>query len=446
MFNILIYSDNHHYGQYLKSLVSQAGQIEDIKVQTIRQLNKELMSLAGLIVVETDTGKELPDISRASSDLSVLIIASKDNKIRSGPDLEIFSKPLNGTRFVDSVYRWVKQQGLCKEGFSPHEPYLIGNNPKILELRKKINKLSDSDINVLICGQTGTGKGVLAQAIHNNSLRKSKPFVALNCANVLSNLLESELFGYKRGAFTGAWTNKTGMFELAGEGTIFLDEISEMSPSMQAKLLHVLQEKEFYPVGGHENVQVLARTIAATNADLSLALGEGRFRRDLYYRLAVIRLDLPLLKDRPEDIPVLAQFFLDKFCGLYNKNSSGLSEELLYLFKAYDWPGNVRELESTIKSLVAVDNEGTIRKGLLNKLSGRSVQETKKNPSWKPDVDQILRHNLSLKEVTKRAASQAEAELIARALRRAGGRKKVVASDLGVSYKCLLKKIKNYGM
>jgi len=162
--------------------------------------------------------------------------------------------------------------------------------------------------------------------------------------------------------------------------------------------------------------------------------------------LAVIRLDLPLLKDRPEDIPVLGQFFLDKFCSLYNKNSSGLSEELLDLFKAYDWPGNVRELESTIKSLVAVDNEGMIRKGLLNKLSGRSVQETKKNPSWKPDVDQILRHNLSLKEVTKRAAGQAEAELIARALRRAGGRKKVVASDLGVSYKCLLKKIKNYGM
>ena len=448
MSTVLIRSDNDHYSQYLKSLISQAGPLDALQIRSTGTLNKEARSFSGLLVLGTDSWNELSNIYKAGGwpELPVFIVTGNGNNIAPRPDWEIFPKPLNGTRFVDSVYKWVKQEGLCKDGKPPVEPYLLGNNPQIYELRKKIVKLSKTDISVLICGQTGTGKGVVAHAIHNNTHGSKKRFLALNCANVPSNLLESELFGYKKGAFTGAWKDKSGMFELAGDGTIFLDEISEMEPYMQAKLLQVLQEKEFCPVGGHENIQICARTIAATNADLNTALEEGSFRMDLYYRLAVVRFDLPLLKDRSEDIPVLGQYFLDKFLRLYNKkNFSEPSAGFWETLKAYNWPGNVRELESIIKTMVAMDNEDMIRKELQNKLNHKTLKGTN-GYSSKSDIDQILKQNISLREATDTAASRAEAELITRVLRQVGGEKKAAAAALSVSYKSLLKKIKIYGL
>lgn len=448
MSTVLIRSDNDHYSQYLKSLISQAGPLDALQIRSTGSLNKEARSFSGLLVLGTDSWNELSNIYKAGGwpELPVFIVTGNGNNIAPRPDWEIFPKPLNGTRFVDSVYRWVKQEGLCEDGKPPVEPYLLGNNPQIYELRKKIVKLSKTDISVLICGQTGTGKGVVAHAIHNNTHGNKKRFLALNCANVPSNLLESELFGYKKGAFTGAWKDKSGMFELAGDGTIFLDEISEMQPYMQAKLLQVLQEKEFCPVGGHENIQICARTIAATNADLNTALEEGSFRMDLYYRLAVVRFDLPLLKDRSEDIPVLGQYFLDKFLRLYNKkNFSEPSAGFWETLKAYNWPGNVRELESIIKTMVAMDNEDMIRKELQNKLNHKTLKGTN-GYSSKSDIDQILKQNISLREATDTAAGRAEAELITRVLKQVGGEKKAAAAALSVSYKSLLKKIKIYGL
>lgn len=444
MFKILIYPDSDHYGQYLKSLVFQAVQSDDFEIQITTQLNKKVMRHADLLVIEANPSNKLPRITVDLSNLPILVVAGSGKKIKSGPNLKILYKPLNGNIFINSIYKFFKKRGLCKDGFSPEEPYLIGNNPKIHELRKKIIKLSNTEVNLLVCGQTGTGKGVLARVVHNCSLKKNKPFLAVNCANLSAHLFERELPGYIRGAFTGARENKTGMFELAGEGTIFLDEISEMSPSMQAKLLHVLEEKKYYPVGGHENDQIFSRTIAATNSDLNKALEEKRFRADLYYRLAVVRLDMPLLRERSEDIPVLGQFFLDKCIRLHNKNSYGLSRDLWDLFKMYDWPGNVRELENTINALVATDNEPMIRKRLQNKLSGMDCRGTKDSASCDLDIDKVMRQNSSLKEVTDIVAGKAEAELIARALSKFEGNKKAAASALDVTYKCLLKKIKKY--
>ncbi len=234
---------------------------------------------------------------------------------------------------------------------------LIGQHPKMQEIFKKIGVISTTPntTNILILGETGTGKELVAKAIHESGQHPDQPFQAINCTVLPENLLESELFGHERGAFTGAINRKIGKFELAGEGTLFLDEIGDMSETLQKKLLRVTQERAFERLGGNEQIKLNARIIAATHINLDEAIKKGKFREDLYYRLNVFEMVLPNLKDKKEDIPLLVNYFLNKYCTEFGKNISGIASEVFSVLMEYDFPGNVRELENLIERAVALE-------------------------------------------------------------------------------------------
>jgi two-component system, NtrC family, response regulator AtoC len=236
---------------------------------------------------------------------------------------------------------------------------MIGRSPAMLDVYKMVARVADANAAVLITGESGTGKELVARAIHGNGPRCAAPFVAVNCGALTETLLESELFGHVRGSFTGAIANRQGIFEQAGEGTVFLDEIGEMSPALQVKLLRVLQEREVVPVGGSAPVAVRARLIAASNTDLERLVGAGEFRRDLLYRLNVININLPPLRDRRDDIPLLAAHFLRKYAPA-GEPTPVLTEGALRVLMAWMWPGNVRELENTIERAVTLSRRGAI--------------------------------------------------------------------------------------
>jgi two-component system, NtrC family, response regulator PilR len=277
--------------------------------------------------------------------------------------VDYFTKPFN----MDELRLKVRQQlealrlkqenVLLKRALNSSNEFcsMIGRSDVMLDLFKMIETIAKTTSTVLITGESGTGKDLVARAVHYNSLRRERPFVALNCGGLPETLLESELFGHMRGAFTGADTNKKGLVEVAERGTIFLDEIGEMNQTMQVKLLRVLQDKRFRRLGGTEEVQADIRVIAATNQDLEKMVTDGRFREDLYYRINVIQVHLPPLRDRREDVPLLAEHFLVKYTKAAEKSMRGISHEAQDLLSAYAWPGNVRELENVIERAVALE-------------------------------------------------------------------------------------------
>ncbi len=449
---ILINSQDYQYGQYIKCLVQLLETGNELHVRNGPLFPRNVPpGLAGMIVVHPDfnPGDPYPDVKSWDPSVPCVIISHNGFKAKNGTNVIALCRPLDVLGFVQSLNKlWlprIQEDALPEQ--VPKGPFLIGSSPQIESLRRTIAKVAKSDLSVLICGQTGTGKGVAAMSLHNNSYYRDNQFMYLNCANVPNELLESELFGYKKGAFTGAWQDKPGRFQQAREGTIFLDEISEMSPYMQAKLLHVLQEKEFYPVGGTSSIQIRSRIIAATNADLHKAIENGSFREDLYYRLAVVRLDLPPLRERKQDIPLLIQYFLDKFRIQYCKpDCPGPSRELHRLLRVYDWPGNVRELESCINSVVAMESEEIVLKSLFQKIPSQPDLLDKEKRDDSRELEPGPDGKLCLKEAVDREVSRAEAEAIKKALQQSGGRKKIAAQALKTSYKSLLKKIKEYGL
>src|SRR5438552_17143705 len=226
---------------------------------------------------------------------------------------------------------------------------ILSTNPKVLKIKEIAKHVADTDVPVLVTGESGVGKEVLARFIHGHSSRRDKPFVKVNCAALPNDLLESELFGYERGAFTGALNEKPGKFELADKGTLLLDEIGEMTPHLQAKLLHVLQDSEYTRLGGKRSVRVDSRVLASTNINLEENVANGKFREDLYFRLNVIRVDIPPLRERREDIPVLCNYFLTRYRDRYKSTVEEISSGLMDSFLRYDWPGNVRQLENAVK-------------------------------------------------------------------------------------------------
>lgn len=270
--------------------------------------------------------------------------------------------------------------------------YIVGNSPKILAILKLVETIAYSDAPVLIQGESGTGKELIARAIHEQSSRKNKPFIAVSCGALAEGIIESELFGHERGAFTGAIHQKRGRFELANGGTLFLDEITEVSPSIQVKLLRVLQEQQFERVGGTEPIHINIRIIAATNKDINEALASKSFREDIFYRLNVIPIELPPLRERAEDIPILAMYFLKLFREKYNKNISGISPDTMNNLINYSWPGNVRELQNYIERMIILE-----RKDIL-------TLESLTLPS--PAFSQNPLPNLSLKEALKAAEKE----------------------------------------
>ena len=339
---------------------------------------------------------------------------------------------------------------------------LFGARECMTEVRDLIERVSDTDVTVLIRGESGTGKELVARALHERSLRSDRPFVKVNCAALPTELLESELFGFEKGAFTGAIQHKPGKFEFANHGTMFLDEIGDMSGPLQAKLLQVLQDGEFSRLGGKNDVHVDVRVITATNRDLETAVAEGQFREDLYFRLNVVTIALPPLRERREEIPFLTDHFLKKYAAQYNKPVAGVSPTLARLFMEYEWPGNVRQLENMIKRMVVLGGEGPILTELQQPLMSfpfRS-QPCTSTPRPAAAVAEMIATTpapataeagaataqVSLKDIARAAAREAERDLILRMLTRTRWNRKEAAEFLGISYKALLYKIKESGL
>jgi len=305
---------------------------------------------------------------------------------------------------------------------------IVGRSSAMRQLFEILPQIADSDTTVLIEGASGTGKELFARAIHNLSPRRKKPFVAINCGALPDTLLESELFGYKAGAFTDARKDKPGRFALADGGTIFLDEIGDVSPAMQARLLRVLQDQTFEPLGSVAPVQVNVRILAASNKDLSRLVRKGVFREDLFYRVRVIHLELPRLRDRREDIPLLIEHFIAKFNRLQGKGVAGLAEEVLVRLIEHDYPGNVRELENIIEHAFVLCGTGLIRpEHLPPDLRGKPVRGPLLTGS-----------GMTLKSMEK--------VLIADAIRRHGGNRTRAAKELGINTSTLFRKIRSLGL
>ena len=308
-------------------------------------------------------------------------------------------------------------------------------NEKMRQIKEIIDQVANTDVTVLIQGESGVGKEVVARSIHLNSFRREKPFVKVNCAALPQELLESELFGYEKGAFTGAYRQKPGKFELANGGTIFLDEISEMSLSLQGKLLQVLQDREFSKLGGKKDVQVDVRVLIATNKNMEEGVKNGQFREDLYYRLNVVNIMIPPLRERREEIPIFVEYFLDKFGKKYQKKVHPMSDKMMRFFSQHHWLGNIRELENVIQRYIVLGDEETIIEELDSVIKQNAVLEKK-------ETAPIKKNYPSLKKVHQEAALKAESEMILKALEMTNWNRKKAAHILNVSYKTLLNKIK----
>jgi DNA-binding NtrC family response regulator len=304
-------------------------------------------------------------------EVAVVVMSERDSasdavEAREQGARSFLRKPLDAARLSAVVATVLEPKSEAIRADAPSGPDgdlfgdIVGRSMAIRNLMKMVERVSATGSTVLITGETGTGKELIAHAIHRGSARKKRVFCAMNSAAFTETLLESELFGYRRGAFTGAATNKKGFFEYADRGTVFLDEVAEMPPSMQAKLLRFLQSGEIRPVGSEHSHRVDVRLVAATNKDLEREVEEGRFREDLYYRLAVIPLHVPALRERAEDIPVLARHFASRFAARLEKKLEGIAPEAMEALCSYAWPGNVRELENAIERGVALRRQGWV--------------------------------------------------------------------------------------
>jgi two-component system response regulator AtoC len=315
-----------------------------------------------------------------------------------------------------------------------HEEVGLWRSARMIEVREIIEQAARVDVTVLVCGETGTGKDVVARAIHDASVRQTGPFVKVNCAAVPRELLESELFGHERGAFTGAHQLKIGKFESADRGTVFLDEIGDLHPALQGKLLHVLQDGQFSRVGGRSTVKVDVRVLAATNQDLEQAVAAGRFREDLYYRLNVIQIMVPPLRERIEEIPVLAEYFMHRYSQLFRRETLQMPAETMERLMRHRFPGNVRELENMVKRMIVL-GDPLLRRGQAPGLTSTP------GPTSTPKAA-----GLSLKDISRRAAQLAEREAILQALEQTQWNRVRAAKLLEISYRALLYKIKDAGL
>src|SRR5438128_7412031 len=309
-------------------------------------------------------------------------------------------------------------------------------SPKMLEAHQILREAARVDVTVVVTGETGTGKELVAHAIHHFSSRRAGPFVKVNCAAMPRELLESELFGYERGAFTGAHKLKIGKFEAAHRGTIFLDEIGDLHPALQAKLLHVLQDGEFSRIGGKSTLNVDVRVLAATNQDLERAVAEGRFREDLYYRLNVIHVFVPPLRERAIEIPLLANYFVERYAKLYRRDAFTIPPPVMDRLTRHRYPGNVRELENLVKRMIVLDDPFLTRVPLPD--AGADSAPLPSPPAPPPEP--------SLKDIARRASQAAEREAISKMLERTGWNRVRAARALRISYRALLYKIKQTGL
>ncbi len=326
---------------------------------------------------------------------------------------------------------------------------VVSCNPQMMKMRELAAQVADTDVPVLILGESGVGKEVMARHIHYSSARRNEQMLKVNCAALPSELLESELFGYERGAFTGALRDKPGKFELAGRGTIFLDEIGEMSPLLQAKLLHVLQDGEFTRLGGTKPQCSSARVVAATNQRLEECVAEGTFREDLYYRLNVIRIEIPPLRERREDIAPLCTFLINLYSNRYKRPVREIPPDVMEAIENYSWPGNVRQLENIIKRFVILPDVKVVLGDLVEPETSHEAAPAARavaasSAAVSAPAMELPKDHASLKKLSSLAAERVEREVVLRTLNEVNWNRKLAAKKLSISYKALLNKIKRW--
>lgn len=451
METILIIEDKESMSQMLKQALELEGYeviIARDGVEGIKRIKDSRIDvvLTDLKLPKKD-GLEVLKASREENPLVPVIVMTAYATIEHAVNAmklgayDFITKPLDIDHLSLIIKRSINNQRLLTENILLKDrlsceagiPTIIGKSQKMIEVVENIKRVASTKTTVLLLGESGTGKELFARAIHYLSPRKSAPFVPINCTAIPRELLESELFGHEKGAFTGAEERKLGKFELANNGTIFLDEIGEMDMALQSKLLRTLQESEIERVGGTKPIKVDIRIIAASNKNLQDAVANNRFRDDLYYRISVFPILIPPLRERKEDIPLLIEHFVSKFNAEMNMRKKGVTEEALRVLMDYNWKGNVRELENVIERAMILSDGEWITPKEINLI-----------PTEPPTTDIPL--NGTLDEVAKTALRIAESRRIKKALEDAGGNKSRAAEELKVSYKTLLNKIKEYGI
>ena len=319
-------------------------------------------------------------------------------------------------------------------GEIPPDSIVFGRSEAMLGVRERLDKVASANVPVLIQGESGTGKDIIARMIHGQSPWKGGPYVKVNCPAIPGTLLESELFGYEKGAFTGAYGTKPGRVEMAHRGTLFLDEISELDLGLQSKLLQLLQDGQFCRIGAQEDKKVEVRVVCATNRKLEEEIENGTFRQDLFYRINVVNLHLPPLRERKVDVEDLANYFLEYYNRKYNARARELSSEMMGILKKYHWPGNVRELENVMKRYVILGNEEVISSDLV----------TREQEYFDPDIP--IEGPISLKKITRQAVRELERKVILKVLQANHWNRKQAARALSISYRALLYKIRDAGL
>jgi two-component system response regulator AtoC len=465
-FRVLVIDDDPGVRDYMEALVSRQGYEVTAAADGEEALKNLELTQPDLITLDVvlpgmDGLQTLEKLKQRLPDVPVVMLSGHGQArniveaMRRGAS-DFLRKPFEVEELELAFQKALEKRALKQEverlrGRARSETdfmLLTGDNPKMREIRDIIEQVADTDITVLIRGESGTGKEVVARTLFQLSGRRDQPFVKVNCAALPSELLESELFGFEKGAFTGAHKRKLGKFEYANHGTIFLDEISEMHPSLQAKLLQVLQDGEFSRLGSESDVCVDTRIIAATNRNLEDAVADGSFREDLYYRLNVVTVHLPPLRDRRDAVPLLVEQFLQKNNEQYSKNLTHLSPDTMEIFAKYHWPGNVRELENLVRRMVVLDNEAAVVEEI--KLTGSRLQEREEaNDSLDLGAlgaDFSNKQGIDLKAISRRAAQLAEKGVIEKVLQETRWNRKEAAQRLQISYKALLYKMKENGL
>lgn len=434
---------NHlsHYfalrGYRVECLDSEEGLIE-----RVTRPNPPMAVILDIPVSRTNGLDILARIGQLADPVPVIVVSAAGevrtvvNAMRTGA-CDYLVKPFEDHELEQSLEQVLKKQKAAskhgRNGFrSPDgEVDIISADPNILRIKQVAMLVAETDVPVLISGESGVGKEVWARFIHTHSKQCSKPFLRVNCAAVPADLLESELFGYERGAFTGAVREKPGKFQAANNGTIFLDEIAEMCPQLQAKLLHVLQDGEFTPLGATRPSRADVRVLAATNKVLENAVATGQFRQDLYFRLNVIGIKLPPLRDRLEDVPLLCHHFLKKYSDKYGDSINRVPPQLMEAFFRCRWPGNIRQLENIIRRFLILRDPELVLSDLKESFCHAET----------PTSD-----TLSLREASSRAAESAEKELILHTLDLTHWNRKQAARELNMCYRSLLKKLRKWGI
>ncbi|HKS83126.1 MAG TPA: sigma-54 dependent transcriptional regulator [Candidatus Acidoferrales bacterium] len=454
---ILVVDDEPSIRKYLQTLL----EVDGFEVETVSSGKEALVRIGGgerpdfvvldVLMPEMDGLETLRQLMQLDRSLNVIMLSCTNEvttvveAIRLGA-LDYLTKPFEKPELDAAFLKCRQKQQLRSENQALREYCealtedlsFLAASPQMLKIRQQILQIAPVDVPVFISGESGVGKEVVSRMIHLRSTRRQQAFVKVNCAALPGELLESELFGYEQGAFTGAVRAKPGKFELANKGTIFLDEIAEMSPHLQAKLLHVLQDGQFSRLGARAVVNVDVRVLAATNMDVKDAMRSGRFREDLYYRLNVLSIHIPPLRERTTEIPLLFRHFLVKYSEKYQKPAPEPSKHLLEAALRYGWPGNLRELENFVKRYVILeDDEGSFRELLEMTAQQQRLSPREETPAPKEQ---------GLKALVRGLKDEAEMEAIADALEKTNWCRKDAAKMLGISYKALLYKMRQFNL